>query len=89
MFRVKFLVCRLHSNTGLNSFLMFSDNAEGQNARNALPKVTFDLPSESEGEDVEEILGGKSKNDAKPDRKSAFEIRKDKVRLHLTLFIHY
>lgn len=41
--------------------------------------MTFDLPSESEGEDVEDILGGKSKNISKTDAKSAFEKRQEKV----------
>ncbi|XP_060715679.1 U3 small nucleolar ribonucleoprotein protein MPP10 [Tachysurus vachellii] len=52
---------------------------ESQNARDALRKVTFDLPSESEGEDVEDILGGKSTNLTKPDTKSAFEKRQEKM----------
>lgn len=43
--------------------------------------MTFDLPSESEGEDMEDILGGKSKNVTKPDTKSTFEKRQEKVRL--------
>lgn len=43
--------------------------------------MTFDLPSESEGEDVEDILGGKSKNVMKPDTKSSFEKRQEKVHL--------
>lgn len=43
--------------------------------------MTFDLPSESEGEDMEDILGGRSKNVPKPDTKSAFEKRQEKVSL--------
>ncbi|KAG7315252.1 hypothetical protein KOW79_021340 [Hemibagrus wyckioides] len=54
-------------------------DAESQKARDALRKVTFDLPSESEGEDVEDILGGKSTNVTKPDTKSAFEKRQEKM----------
>lgn len=48
-------------------------------ARNYLRKVTFDLPDESEGEDVEDILGGKAKNTPKPESKSSFEQRQEKV----------
>ncbi|XP_062845859.1 U3 small nucleolar ribonucleoprotein protein MPP10 [Trichomycterus rosablanca] len=55
------------------------DDPEGQKARDALRKVTFDLPSDSEGEDIEEILGGKAKNVGKPESKSAFEIRQEKM----------
>ncbi|KAF5895631.1 U3 small nucleolar ribonucleoprotein MPP10-like, partial [Clarias magur] len=55
-------------------------DAESQKARDALRKVTFDLPSESEGEDVEDILGGKSKNISKTDVKSAFEKRQEKMK---------
>ncbi|KAB5526009.1 hypothetical protein PHYPO_G00146750 [Pangasianodon hypophthalmus] len=59
-------------------------DAESQKARDALRKVTFDLPSESEGEDVEDILGGKSKNATKPDTKSAFEKRQEKMAEKIT-----
>lgn len=52
----------------------------GDGARNALRKVTFDLPDDgSEGEDVEEILGGKAKNVPKPESKSSFEKRQEKM----------
>lgn len=63
----------------LYSFALCRGDAESQKARDALRKVTFDLPSESEGEDVEDILGGKSTNVTKPDTKSAFEKRQEKV----------
>ncbi|MCI4393191.1 hypothetical protein PGIGA_G00154500 [Pangasianodon gigas] len=59
-------------------------DAESQKARDALRKVTFDLPSESEGEDVEDILGGKSKNATKPDTKSTFEKRQEKMAEKIT-----
>ncbi|KAK3510101.1 hypothetical protein QTP70_026714 [Hemibagrus guttatus] len=59
-------------------------DAESQNARDALRKVTFDLPSESEGEDVEDILGGKSTNVTKPDTKSAFEKRQEKMAVKIS-----
>uniref|UniRef100_A0A672NFF5 U3 small nucleolar ribonucleoprotein protein MPP10 n=1 Tax=Sinocyclocheilus grahami TaxID=75366 RepID=A0A672NFF5_SINGR len=51
----------------------------GDRARNALRKVTFDLPDDSEGEDVEDILGGKAKNVPKPESKSSFEKRQEKM----------
>lgn len=51
----------------------------GDRARDALRKVTFDLPDESEGEDVEDILGGKAKNLLQPEVKSSFEKRQEKV----------
>ncbi|XP_077084723.1 U3 small nucleolar ribonucleoprotein MPP10 [Siphateles boraxobius] len=49
-------------------------------ARDNLRKVTFDLPDESEGEDVEDILGGKAKNLLKPEVKSSFEKRQEKMK---------
>ncbi|XP_072527162.1 U3 small nucleolar ribonucleoprotein protein MPP10 [Salminus brasiliensis] len=52
---------------------------ESQKARDALRKVTFDLPSDSEGEDVEDILGGKPKNAAKAEIKSTYEKRQEKM----------
>ncbi|XP_016421359.1 U3 small nucleolar ribonucleoprotein MPP10 isoform X2 [Sinocyclocheilus rhinocerous] len=52
----------------------------GDGARNALRKVTFDLPDDdSEGEDVEDILGGKAKNVPKLESKSSFERRQEKM----------
>ncbi|TSK20053.1 U3 small nucleolar ribonucleoprotein MPP10 [Bagarius yarrelli] len=50
-------------------------DAQSQNTRAASRKVTFNLSSESEGEDVEDILGGKSKTETK----SAFEKRQEKM----------
>nr|XP_055059148.1 U3 small nucleolar ribonucleoprotein protein MPP10 [Misgurnus anguillicaudatus] len=47
--------------------------------RDALRKVTFDLPDDSEGEDVEDILGGKAKSVPKPESKSSFEKRQEKM----------
>ncbi|CAM4523191.1 unnamed protein product [Leuciscus chuanchicus] len=52
----------------------------GDRARDALRKVTFDLPDESEGEDVEDILGGKEKNLLQPEVKSSFEKRQEKMK---------
>ncbi|RXN04177.1 U3 small nucleolar ribonucleo MPP10-like protein [Labeo rohita] len=47
--------------------------------RNDSRKVTFDLPDDSEGEDVQDILGGKAKNVPKPESKSSFEKRQEKM----------
>lgn len=66
--------------TMADSFALCRDDSESRKARDPLRKVTFDLPSESEGEDVEDILGGKSKNITR-DTKSVFEKRQEKVRL--------
>uniref|UniRef100_A0A671PJ50 U3 small nucleolar ribonucleoprotein protein MPP10 n=1 Tax=Sinocyclocheilus anshuiensis TaxID=1608454 RepID=A0A671PJ50_9TELE len=55
------------------------EDGTGDRARNALRKVTFDLPDDSEGEDVEDILGGKAKNVPKPESKSSFEKRQEKM----------
>ncbi|XP_067297800.1 U3 small nucleolar ribonucleoprotein protein MPP10 isoform X1 [Pseudorasbora parva] len=57
----------------------------GDGARDALRKVTFDLPgeSESEGENVEDILGGKAKNVPKPELKSSFEKRQEKMKIQI------
>lgn len=59
------------------TFKLRGDTGDG--ARNALRKVTFDLPDDSEGEEVEDILGGKAKNMPKPESKSSFEKRQEKV----------
>lgn len=50
---------------------------ETPRAKGALKKVTFDLSDESEGEDMEEILGGKHAEI--PETKSGFEKRQEKV----------
>ncbi|XP_052417808.1 U3 small nucleolar ribonucleoprotein protein MPP10 [Carassius gibelio] len=61
------------------------DMDEDDTVRNASRKVTFDLPDDddndddSEGEDVEDILGGKAKNVPKPESKSSFEKRQEKM----------
>ncbi|KAL1271404.1 hypothetical protein QQF64_030420 [Cirrhinus molitorella] len=47
--------------------------------RNDSRKVTFNLPDDSEGEDVEDILGGKNQNAPKPESKSSFEKRQEKM----------
>ncbi|XP_048040297.1 U3 small nucleolar ribonucleoprotein protein MPP10 [Megalobrama amblycephala] len=52
----------------------------GDRARDALRKVTFDLPDENEGEDVEDVLGGKVKNVPKHELKSSFEKRQEKMK---------
>ncbi|XP_076853010.1 U3 small nucleolar ribonucleoprotein MPP10 [Brachyhypopomus gauderio] len=60
-------------------FNMEEADVETQKSRDALRKVTFDLPSDDEGEDVEDILGGKLKKMAKPGFKSSFEKRQEKM----------
>ncbi|XP_030621485.1 U3 small nucleolar ribonucleoprotein MPP10 [Chanos chanos] len=55
------------------------DDIEGHKARDALRRVTFDLPEDSEGEDLEEIFGGKSKNASNVENKSPFEKRQEKM----------
>lgn len=44
-------------------------------------KVAFNLSEDddSEGEDIQDIFGGKGPNSAKSDAKSSFEIRQEKV----------
>uniref|UniRef100_A0A3Q0R9R2 U3 small nucleolar ribonucleoprotein protein MPP10 n=1 Tax=Amphilophus citrinellus TaxID=61819 RepID=A0A3Q0R9R2_AMPCI len=53
---------------------------EGQ-SRSSHKKVTFNLSGDedSEGEDVEDILGGKAKSSAKSEAKSSFEKRQEKM----------
>ncbi|XP_026863219.2 U3 small nucleolar ribonucleoprotein protein MPP10 [Electrophorus electricus] len=60
-------------------FSMEEGDDETQKARDTLRKVTFDLPSDNEGEDVEDILGGKQKKMANPGSKSSFEKRQEKM----------
>lgn len=80
LFFLKTLYCFTTLEGQRDSFAPCRSDSEIRNARDALRKVTFDLPSESEGEDVQDILGGKTKNLTKPDTKSGFEKRQEKVR---------
>ncbi|XP_029577578.1 U3 small nucleolar ribonucleoprotein MPP10 [Salmo trutta] len=60
----------------------FVEDEECRQAKEALKRVTFNLPGESddsEGEDMADILGGKSQNATKPESKSSFEKRQDKM----------
>uniref|UniRef100_A0A4W5Q0H6 U3 small nucleolar ribonucleoprotein protein MPP10 n=1 Tax=Hucho hucho TaxID=62062 RepID=A0A4W5Q0H6_9TELE len=60
----------------------FVEDEECRQAKEALKRVTFNLPGESddsEGEDMADIFGGKSQNATKPDSKSSFEKRQDKM----------
>ncbi|KAG5839384.1 hypothetical protein ANANG_G00204420 [Anguilla anguilla] len=50
---------------------------ESPQAKGALKKVTFDLSDESEGEEMEDILGGKRAEI--PETKSSFEKRQEKM----------
>ncbi|KAM4630110.1 LOW QUALITY PROTEIN: U3 small nucleolar ribonucleoprotein MPP10 [Polymixia lowei] len=54
---------------------------EGRQSKEAPKRVTFNLSGEedSEGEDMEDIFGGKSPSAAKPPSKSSFEKRQEKV----------
>uniref|UniRef100_A0A8C9TIQ9 U3 small nucleolar ribonucleoprotein protein MPP10 n=1 Tax=Scleropages formosus TaxID=113540 RepID=A0A8C9TIQ9_SCLFO len=55
------------------------EKEESQQAKEALKRVTFDLPNDSEGEDAEEILGGKKKTGEMLEAKSSFEKRQEKM----------
>ncbi|XP_073762284.1 U3 small nucleolar ribonucleoprotein protein MPP10 isoform X1 [Danio rerio] len=55
------------------------DDDIGDKVRDGSRRVTFDLPDDSEGEDVEDILGGKAKDVPKPESKSSFEKRQEKM----------
>ncbi|KAM9545539.1 LOW QUALITY PROTEIN: U3 small nucleolar ribonucleoprotein MPP10-like [Salvelinus alpinus] len=60
----------------------FVEDEECRQAKEALKRVTFNLPAEnddSEGEDMADIFGGKSQNATKPESKSSFEKRQDKM----------
>ncbi|XP_038825540.1 U3 small nucleolar ribonucleoprotein protein MPP10-like [Salvelinus namaycush] len=60
----------------------FVEDEECRQAKEALKRVTFNLPAESddsEGEDMADIFGGKSQNATKPEPKSSFEKRQDKM----------
>ncbi|XP_064778987.1 U3 small nucleolar ribonucleoprotein protein MPP10-like [Oncorhynchus masou masou] len=60
----------------------FVEDEECRQAKEALKRVTFNLPGESdasEGEDMVDIFGGKSQNTTEPEFKSSFEKRQDKM----------
>ncbi|CAB1339546.1 unnamed protein product [Coregonus sp. 'balchen'] len=60
----------------------FVEDEECRQAKEALKRVTFNLPGESddsEGEEMADIFGGKSQNATKPESKSSFEKRQDKA----------
>lgn len=56
-----------------------SENEESREATEPLKKVTFDLSDESEGEEKEEIFGGKKQKAEEEEGKSPFERRQAKV----------
>ncbi|XP_036390954.1 U3 small nucleolar ribonucleoprotein protein MPP10 [Megalops cyprinoides] len=53
------------------------ENEDGQKARENVRKVRFDLSDDSEGEDMEDIFGGKSAETT--ETKSSFEKRQEKM----------
>ncbi|XP_046898502.1 U3 small nucleolar ribonucleoprotein protein MPP10 [Hypomesus transpacificus] len=63
-------------------FIEDGEDEEGRQAKEALKKVSFDLPEdeeESEGEDMEDIFGGKAQKTENPEPKSTFEKRQEKM----------
>lgn len=63
------------------SCLLFASDEEGSQSKAARKTVTFNLSGDedSEGEDLEDIFGGKSPSSAKSESKSSFEKRQEKV----------
>lgn len=61
--------------------LPFARDEDGSQSKSSHKKVTFNLSGDedSEGEDMEDIFGGKSTSTAKPEAKSSFEKRQEKV----------
>lgn len=61
--------------------LPFSSDEETSQSKASRKKVTFDLSEDedSEGEDMEDIFGGKTPSSTKSDTKSSFEKRQEKV----------
>ncbi|XP_058484640.1 U3 small nucleolar ribonucleoprotein protein MPP10 [Solea solea] len=57
------------------------EDKEGSHLKASAKKVTFDLSGDedSEGEDVEDIFGGKTQSAAKSESKSSFEKRQEKM----------
>lgn len=61
--------------------LSFARDEERRESKASSKKVTFNLSGDedSEGEDIEDIFGGKSQISAKSELKSSFEKRQEKV----------
>lgn len=57
----------------------FAREEERSRLRAPHKKVTFNFDDDSEGEDVEDIFGGKGASSAKSEAKSSFEKRQEKV----------
>lgn len=59
----------------------FARDEERRESKASSKKVTFNLSGDedSEGEDIEDIFGGKSQISAKSELKSSFEKRQEKV----------
>lgn len=62
-------------------YLLFARDEETSHSKASRKKVTFDLSGdeESEGEDLEDIFGGKATSAAKSKSKSSYERRQEKV----------
>ncbi|XP_043934482.1 U3 small nucleolar ribonucleoprotein protein MPP10 [Protopterus annectens] len=58
-------------------YYAMEETKEGRKEKEAFKRVAFDLSDDSEGEDVEEILGGKKATES--EKKSSFEKRQEKM----------
>lgn len=72
--------------------LPFARDEETSQSKASHKKVTFDLSGDedSEGEDMEDIFGGKTPSSTKSESKSSFEKRQEKVtrfKMCLILFV--
>lgn len=62
-------------------YVLFARDEERRQSKVPHKKVTFDLSGDddSEGEDMEDIFGGKTPSSTKSESKSSFEKRQEKV----------
>lgn len=69
--------------------LPFARGEERSHSKASHKKVTFNLSGDedSEGEDMEDIFGGKTPSSAKSESKSSFEKRQEKVTWFKVLLI--
>lgn len=70
-------------------YLFFFRDEDMSQSKVAHKKVTFNLSGDedSEGEDMEDIFGGKTSSTAKSESKSSFEKRQEKVSRFQMLYI--